>query len=92
MIFNDQSHHYSRIIEGPLEVRSWIFGWRFGPSKAPLLELRSDDGATGTMALELPVPILRTVRIVKYFTLLSAATIFGLAVSLVASVDAADAR
>ena len=47
------------------------------PAKAPLLELRS-DGTTETTALELPVPIPRTVRIVKYFTVYSVATILVL--------------
>ena len=60
--------------------RSWRFGWRFAPGKAPLLELRS-DGTTETTALELPVPIPRTVRIAKYFTIFSVATIFGLVAS-----------
>ena len=62
-------------------MRSWHFGWwRYGPSKAPLLELRS-DGATETTALELPVPIPRTVRIAKHFTIFSVATIFCLVAS-----------
>ena len=61
----------------PIEVRSWVFGWRFGPSKAPLLEFRF-GGMAGTTALEWPVPIPRTVRTVKYFAIFSVATIFGL--------------
>jgi hypothetical protein len=52
-------------------------GVTFQSRPASLLEFRS-DGTTGTTALELPVPIPRIVRIVKYFTIFSAAAIFGL--------------
>ena len=52
----------------------------FQSQPAPLLEFRS-DGTTATTALELPGSIPRTVRIVKYFTIFSAAAIFGLVAS-----------
>ena len=52
----------------------------FQSQPAPLLEFRS-DGTTATTALELPMPIPRTVRIVKYFTIFSAAALFGLVAS-----------
>ena len=48
----------------------------FQSQPASLLEFQS-DGTTGTTALELPVPVPRTVRIAKYFTIFSAAAIWS---------------
>jgi hypothetical protein len=69
------------IIIGGLSHTNFNALWvTFQSQSAPLLEFRS-DGTTATTALELPVSIPRTVRIVKYFTIFSAAAIFGLVAS-----------